>query len=35
MLEQEVVDYISQAQKHGLSDFEIKQNLLNAGWEAE
>ena len=34
MMEQEVVDYISQAQKHGLSDFEIKQNLLNAGWEA-
>jgi hypothetical protein len=34
MMEQEVVDYILQAQKHGLSDFEIKQNLLNVGWEA-
>lgn len=35
MIEQEIVDYIIQAQKHGLSDFEIKQNLLNVGWEAE
>jgi hypothetical protein len=33
-MEQEITDYILQAQKHGLSDFEIKQNLLNAGWEA-
>jgi len=33
-MEQEIVDYISQAQKHGLTDFEIKQNLLSAGWEA-
>ncbi len=29
-----MVDYITQAQKHGLAEFEIKQNLLNAGWEA-
>ncbi len=28
------MDYILQAQKHGLADFEIKQNLLNAGWDA-
>ncbi len=34
MMEQEIVDYILQAQKHGLSDFEIKQNLLAVGWEA-
>ncbi len=33
-MQQEIIDYISQAQKHGLTDFEIKQNLLNAGWEA-
>jgi hypothetical protein len=33
-MEQELTDYIVQAQKHGLSDFEIKQNLLNVGWEA-
>src|SRR2546421_372505 len=33
-VEQEVIDYITQAQKHGLSEFEIKQNLLNAGWDA-
>lgn len=33
-MDQEVVDYISQAQKHGLSDFEIKDNLLNVGWDA-
>ncbi len=33
-MQQEITDYIVQAQKHGLSDFEIKQNLLNAGWEA-
>jgi hypothetical protein len=31
---QEIVDYILAAQKHGLTDFEIKQNLLSAGWEA-
>ena len=34
-MEQEILDYISQAQKHGLTDFEIKQNLVNAGWEAQ
>ena len=32
-VESQIVDYIIQAQKHGLSDTEIKQNLLNAGWE--
>jgi len=32
--DQEIIDYITQAQKHGLSDFEIKQNLLSAGWDA-
>lgn len=35
MMEQEIVDYIIQAQKHGLSETEIKQNLLNVGWEAD
>ena len=35
MIDQDIVDYISRAQKHGLSDVEIKQNLLNAGWDAE
>lgn len=34
-MEQEILDYILEAQKHGLTEFEIKQNLLNAGWEAE
>ena len=33
-MHQEIIDYIGQAQKHGLTDFEIKQNLLSAGWEA-
>ena len=33
-MNQDIVDYISAAQKHGLTDFEIKQNLLSAGWEA-
>ena len=33
-MQQEIIDYIAQAQKHGLTDFEIKQNLLGAGWEA-
>ncbi|HYV33757.1 MAG TPA: hypothetical protein VE973_02825, partial [Candidatus Limnocylindria bacterium] len=33
-MDQEIIDYITQAQKHGLTDFEIKQNLLNTGWEA-
>lgn len=34
-MEQEIVDYILQAQKHGLSEQEIKQNLLDAGWDAD
>ncbi len=34
-MHQEIIDYIQQAQKHGLAEIEIKQNLLNAGWEAE
>lgn len=33
-MEQEIVDYILQAQRHGLTDYEIKQNLLAVGWEA-
>lgn len=33
-MDQEIVDYITRAQKYGLSDFEIKENLLSAGWEA-
>ncbi len=33
-METEVINYIKEAQKHGLSEVEIKQNLLNAGWEA-
>lgn len=33
-MDQEIIDYIIQAQKHGLAEFEIKQNLLNAGWDA-
>lgn len=33
-MDQEIVDYILQAQKHGLLEQEIKQNLLNAGWDA-
>src|SRR6185437_7526961 len=34
-MNQEIVDYVIAAQRHGLTDFEIKQNLLNAGWEAQ
>ena len=34
-MEQVIVDYIFEAKKHGLSDYEIKQNLLGAGWDAE
>ncbi|MDR3642957.1 MAG: hypothetical protein P4L74_05020 [Candidatus Doudnabacteria bacterium] len=34
MIEQEIVNYIILAQKHGLAEMEIKQNLLNAGWQA-
>lgn len=33
-MEQEVVHYIQEARKHGLTDMEIKQNLLNTGWDA-
>lgn len=32
---EEVIGYIKSARAHGLSDMEIKQNLLDAGWEAE
>jgi hypothetical protein len=35
MPEEEIISYITQAQRHGLTEAEIKQNLLNAGWEAE
>ncbi len=34
-MENEVVKYIKEARQHGLSDLEIKQNLLNVGWEAD
>jgi len=34
-MEIEIVNYIKEARKHGLSDMEIKQNLLNAGWDAQ
>ncbi len=33
-MNEEISDYIVQAQKHGLTEMEIKQNLLGAGWEA-
>lgn len=33
-MEQEIINYIKEARKHGLGDDVIKQNLLNAGWEA-
>jgi len=33
-MDQEVVNYILQAERHGLAELEIKQNLLNAGWDA-
>ncbi len=33
-MEQEIINYIKEARKHGLEDPVIKQNLLNAGWEA-
>lgn len=31
----ELLDYVKSAKEHGLPDSEIKQNLLNAGWEPE
>ena len=34
-MEIEIVNYIKEARKHGLSDMEIKQNLLDAGWDAQ
>lgn len=33
-MENQIVEYIEQAKRHGLSEMEIKQNLLGAGWEA-
>ncbi len=33
-MEQAIVNYIREARKHGLEDVAIKQNLLNAGWDA-
>ncbi len=33
-MNQALVDYILQAKKHGLTEMEIKENLLMAGWEA-
>jgi hypothetical protein len=33
-MEQEIVNYIREARKHGLDEAAIKQNLLNAGWDA-
>ncbi len=34
MIDQELTDYIMAAQKHGLPELQIKQNLLAAGWDA-
>lgn len=34
-MELEIINYIKNAKNHGLHEVEIKQNLLNAGWEAE
>lgn len=31
----EIINYVREAKKHGLTDVEIKQNLLDAGWEAQ
>lgn len=33
-MELEIINYIKNAKGHGLNETEIKQNLLNAGWEA-
>ncbi len=33
-METELVSYIKNAKNHGLSEAEIKQNLVNAGWDA-
>ncbi len=33
-MEPEIINYIKEARKHGLEEPAIKQNLLNAGWEA-
>jgi len=32
-MENEILNYIKQAREHGLSEKEIKQNLLDVGWE--
>jgi len=34
-VDQDVVSYIREAQSHGLSQTQIKQHLLDVGWEAE
>jgi hypothetical protein len=34
-MEIEIINYIKEAKNHGLSEQEIKQNLLNVGWEAQ
>lgn len=34
-MEEEVIGYIKSARGHGMNDSEIKQNLLDAGWDAE
>ena len=33
-METEIINYIIEAKKHGLTETEIKQNLLNAEWDA-
>ncbi|PIR96339.1 MAG: hypothetical protein COT92_01610 [Candidatus Doudnabacteria bacterium CG10_big_fil_rev_8_21_14_0_10_42_18] len=33
-MQEQVVQYIKEAKEYGLSDQQIKQNLLNVGWEA-
>jgi len=34
-MEQEILNYIKDAHGHGLSDHDIKQNLLDVGWDLE
>src|SRR3989344_5769250 len=34
-MNQEIINYVKEARGHGLSDWQIKKNLLGAGWEMD
>ena len=33
-MNQDIINYIKEGRQHGMADIEIKQNLLNVGWDA-